>query len=112
MSMILKIIAEDVQNKAVLRLSGRIDTPNAPILEKKMHALIESGQKVVLLDMSGVDYLSSAGLRIFLSATKELKTRGGHFGLFNVQEDVMEIIKMAGFNKIIKLFDDEKQALQ
>ena len=112
MSMILKITAEDLQNKTVLRLNGRVDAPNAPILEKKIEALIAAGKKDVLLDLAGVDYLSSAGLRVFLSATKEMKSQGGHFGLFNLQDEVLEIIKMAGFDKIIKLHDNEKQALQ
>ncbi len=112
MSMILQISSEQIDDKAVLRANGRLDTPNAPLLERKIEALLKGGHVKVLLDLAGVDYMSSAGLRILLSASKQLHAAGGGFCIFNVQDDAMDIIKMAGFNKIIKIFDTESEALK
>ena len=66
----------------------------------------------LLLDFTDVDYLSSAGMRLLLSATKKLKAREGVLLLSGVGEEVMEIIKMAGFEKILAIFSSEKEALE
>ena len=65
-----------------------------------------------MLDFTRIDYLSSAGLRILLSATKKLKEKKGTLILFSLQEEVLEIIKMAGFDKILHICLNEKEALQ
>lgn len=108
----LKISLEEVEQKIILRLEGRIDASSSPLLEKKIDSLLAENRTVLLLDLQRVDYLSSAGLRLFLSATKKLKAKKGELILFSVGEEANEIIKMAGFDRILHICSNEKEALQ
>ena len=63
-------------------------------------------------DFSEIEYLSSAGLRVMISFTKILKTSGGYLVIFSVIDNVMEIIKIAGFEAVLNLLSNETEALQ
>lgn len=106
----LKIVIEETGEKRIMRIEGRIDATSAPILEQKISALMDEGHKRFLLDFSKVDYLSSAGMRVLLSATKKLKVKEGELALCSMHEEVMEIIKMAGFERILSIYRTEKEA--
>ena len=108
----LTIGLEEIEHRVILRLDGRIDAASAPILERKITGLIEEDHFHLLLDFTRVDYLSSAGMRVLLSASKRLLSKKGELVLFSLPEEVSEVIKMAGFEKIFKIFLSEKEALQ
>lgn len=112
MSIGLTISIEEHQNKKIVRLDGRIDATSTPILEKKIAPLLEKQKQLVLIDFSKVDYLSSAGMRLLLSASKKLKAHGGKCLFCSMHEDVMEIIKMAGFERILSIYSTEAEALK
>jgi anti-sigma B factor antagonist/stage II sporulation protein AA (anti-sigma F factor antagonist) len=102
---------EEVEGKNVLRIAGRIDAASAPILEKKIDEQVAQNHIRLLLDFSGVDYLSSAGMRLLLAGTKKLKAKEGILLLSGMGDDVMEIIKLAGFERILNIYGTEKEAL-
>lgn len=108
----LRIELEEIENRVILRIDGRLDAASAPILERKISSLIEEERHHLILDFSRVDYLSSAGLRVLLSATKKLKAKKGALVLFALADDVNDVIKMAGFDKILHICPSEKEALQ
>jgi anti-sigma B factor antagonist/stage II sporulation protein AA (anti-sigma F factor antagonist) len=108
----LQIDIEEIDNKIILRLDGRLDTTSAPMLEKKTNSLIEDNRNIVVLDFSRIDYLSSAGLRVILSVTKKLKAKNGALVIFSINDDVMEIIKTAGFEKVLNICGIEAEALR
>ena len=108
----LDIDLETVENKVILRLSGRIDAVTAPALEHKINTLIDENHLFLIVDFSKIDYLSSAGLRLLLSETKKLKAKKGFFVLFSINEDIAEIIKIAGFERVLNICSIEKDALQ
>ncbi len=112
MTLGLHITLEEIDQKIVLRLDGRIDAATSSILEKKMQTLIDENKVHLVLDFSDVDYLSSAGMRVLLAALKKIKAKHGTFALFSLSEDVNEIVRLAGFDKILHLFSNEKEALQ
>jgi anti-anti-sigma factor len=112
MSVSLHIDLEEIDQKVILRLDGRLDAATTPILERKINTLIGEGRHQLVLDCLRIDYLSSAGMRLLLSASKKLKTKKGSLVLFAIGEEVMEIIKLAGFDKILVVFDTEQEALQ
>ena len=113
MSTGINIQIEDDQGVSIFRLEGRMDATSAPLLEKKLKKQISSlGKTKLVLDFAKVDYLSSAGMRLLLSTTKKLKEGDGALHLCSVSEEVMEIIKMAGFERIIRIFPTEQEALQ
>jgi anti-sigma B factor antagonist/stage II sporulation protein AA (anti-sigma F factor antagonist) len=107
----LEIVVEIKDGKHVLRCSGRIDAASATVLEKKMNDLLKENDKWILLDFTNVHYLSSAGMRVLLSMTKKLKAKDGGLLIFHVNAEIMEIIKMAGFERILHIFPTEKDAL-
>ena len=108
----LGIELEELEHRVILRLEGRVDAASAPILDKKVTRLIDEDHYHLLLDFSRVDYLSSAGMRVLLSATKKLLSKKGHLLLFSLSDEVLEVIKMAGFDKILRIFSSEKEAIQ
>lgn len=107
----LTVETEVIEGKSVMHISGRIDAVTAPILEKKIEDQVSEGHNKILLDFGGVDYLSSAGMRLLLAATKKMKAKEGVLALSGVGDEVMEIIKMAGFEKILNIYSSEKDAL-
>src|SRR3989344_9094552 len=108
----LHIALEEIEHRVILRIDGRLDAASAPLLERKIASLMDEGHLHLILDFSRIDYLSSAGMRVLLSATKKLRAKKGELILFSVGEDVGEIIKMAGFDKILHICSSEKDALQ
>ncbi len=112
MSISLHIELEEIEHKIILRLDGRLDAATTPLLERKINSLFEERHYHLLLDFLHVDYLSSAGMRQLLAASKKLKSKKGALVLFSINEEVMEIIKLAGFEKILLIFESEQEAQQ
>lgn len=108
----LRIELEEIEHRVILRVDGRVDASSAPILERKINSLIEDGHTYLLLDFNRLDYLSSAGMRVLLASLKKLKSQKGDLILFGLSEEVIDVIKMAGFDKIFRIYSSEKEALQ
>jgi anti-sigma B factor antagonist len=96
---------------AVLSIAGRIDTVSAPVLEQAVNRSIENGTRKILLDFSGVSYISSGGLRVLLSAAKRLREPGDRFGLCCLPAEVQKIIRLTGFTSIFSIYQSEGEAL-
>lgn len=95
----------------VVSIDGRVDATTTPTVEKKLEGLLKIANKI-LIDASEINYLSSAGMRLFLSMTKKMQAEGKQVVFFNMTDDVMEIIKMAGFERILKIFPSKKEAVK
>ena len=95
----MNINIEKVDNSTVFKLDGRLDTATAPELEQ---AINNEGDalKNLVLDFGGINYISSAGLRVLLGAQKKMNAQGS-MELINVNEDVMDILEMTGFADIL-----------
>lgn len=87
--------------KAILALSGRLDTTTAPELEKKIMSSID-GVTDLTLDMQKLDYISSAGLRVLLAAQK-IMGKQGQMKILNANESVMEVFEVTGFSDILTI---------
>lgn len=79
-----------------LRLDGRLDTTNAPLLERKIKQWGEDITELIL-DFSALTYISSMGLRVLLQAKKELKQQGRKLTIKNMNDSVREVFEMTGF---------------
>ena len=83
----------------IIKIEGRLDTTTAPELEKAING--EGDElKSLALDFKGVDYISSAGLRVLLTAQKKMNAQG-YMELINVGETVMDVFEMTGFADIL-----------
>ena len=87
--------------RLILKIEGRLDTTSAPELEKTINNEGDSLKNLVL-DFNCVDYISSAGLRVLLTAQKKMNVQG-HMELINVSEAVMDIFEMTGFADILEI---------
>ena len=97
----LEINKTTEQNKALFELTGRLDTSTAPQLEQELKASLD-GITELTLDLKGLDYISSAGLRVLLSAKKEMNKQGA-MAVRNANETVMEIFDITGFSDILTI---------
>lgn len=95
----------------ILRFSGRLDAMTTPDLEKQVYQFIERGQHKLLLDFSGVDYISSAGMRMLLATTKKLQSLSGQMILCSTTANVMDVFKLAGFDHVLKISPSENEGL-
>ncbi|MBS0585797.1 MAG: STAS domain-containing protein [Verrucomicrobia bacterium] len=105
------ITKEEREGKVIVRSEGRLDAMTVSQLENFLNDLVERKMYEIALDFGKIEYLSSAGMRLLLSMSKRLKKSNGHLMLFAIQDDVMEIIRMAGFEQILSIYPDERQAI-
>ncbi len=88
-------------DKFELKVEGRLDTTTAPELDEEIKAAIDDVKELVF-DFSDLDYISSAGLRVLLSAQK-IMNKQGEMKVTNVNETIMEIFEVTGFSDILTI---------
>ncbi len=95
---------------AVLGLTGRLDATTANQLQASIEKTRESGSTHVLLNFKNLEYISSAGLGVLLSAAKDLQYHGGDLLLCELRDNVRKVFEVSGFTRIFYLYPTEKQA--
>ena len=88
-------------NEITLKVIGRLDTTTAPALETTVAETVAACEHLVL-DFAGLEYISSAGLRVILKAQKSMAAKGG-MKLLHVNETIMEIFEITGFSDILTI---------
>ena len=88
-------------NSLTLRLCGRLDTAHAPQLDAIVDSALD-GVRALILDFEGVEYISSAGLRVILKAQKRMNPSGS-MKLVHVNDAVMEVLDITGFADILNI---------
>ena len=89
-------------NELTVALEGRLDTTTAPELEQELKASLND-VTTLTMDFSGLDYISSAGLRMLLSTHKAMMSRGGTMKVTHVNEMVQEVFEVTGFSDILTI---------
>lgn len=89
------------KKEVIIVVAGRLDTNTAPTLEKVVNEDASDAEGIII-DMGELEYISSAGLRVLLTAHKKM-LKAGFLRLINVQEGVMEVLKMTGFARIMDI---------
>lgn len=97
----MKIKKIENGNTLTVSLEGRLDTGTAPDLEKELSGSLDQVEELYL-DFKGLDYVSSAGLRVLL-ATQKVMNRQGKMVLQNVNDNIMEVFEMTGFVDILTI---------
>ncbi len=95
----------------VVKVAGRVDSNSAPDLEKNLQQLWESGRNQIVLDLEDVDYLSSAGLRVMVTALKTVKRNNGDLRLACPSSRVSEVLQLAGLNSIFEVYPTQVDAV-
>ena len=109
--MAIDIQQEDVDGTRVLALSGRLDTETSADVELTLQDLMNAGERNFLIDMSGIGYVSSAGLRVLLATAKQLEGGKGSLRLCSLNASVKQVFDVAGFSKLFSIFANRDVAL-
>jgi anti-anti-sigma factor len=108
----MNVKVESSKEYTVVSVEGRIDSTNAGEFEKPMMKVIEGGCSKLILDCSGLNYISSSGLRVFLIVLKKMMATKGQFSLCNLQPGIKEIFDISGFSNIFTVLPDKEAAVK
>ncbi len=108
MSIEIRLANED--EVPIVTLTGRLDGFGAQQLETGLKEIVRDDTRSVIFNLAGVDYLSSAGIRVLLGLKKRLKLRDGTLALINVQEFPKSVLEMAGFQKVLDVYPSLQEA--
>jgi len=108
----MEIIEKENRNIHIFTLAGRLDSNTAPGFEERIIQAIGNTSKHLIVDFEKVDYISSAGLRVILKATKDLKRVEGKIVLCAMQDYVREVFEISGFDALLPIVPKIEDALQ
>lgn len=108
----MKITTQSNGDQVLIQVEGRIDTTNYTEFENAVNGVFKGQIKQLYLDCRGLSYISSSGLRVFLTIQKKVMSIGGKFKLFGMQPAIQEIFDISGFSSIFAIFPDKEAAVQ
>jgi anti-anti-sigma factor len=94
----------------VMAVNGRIDALAAKAFETTVLTPVQTGEAALLLDLGGLTYISSAGLRVILLAAKQQKAKDAKFALCNLRDEVRDVFEISGFAKILDIHPSREAA--
>lgn len=104
-------IVESEDSVLLLRAWGHINTQSAAPFEAKAFRTIDQSDSDVVIEASGVTYLSTAGLRVFIRLWKQLKDKGHALYICNLKPYINQIFELLGFDRVIDIHSDVESAL-
>lgn len=97
---------------AKVKIEGYLDSSTFPQLQEYLTSLVNEGQVRLLLDLSDLDYISSAGLGVLMGMLREVRDKGGDLKIVNMTEKIERVFNLLGFSRILRLYTDEEKAIQ
>ncbi|MFZ5453607.1 MAG: STAS domain-containing protein [Thermodesulfobacteriota bacterium] len=107
----MQIFSRKEHDNLVLEIKGRLDALTSSKLEGECQRVIDQGEKALILDLGGVDYISSAGLRTILILARKLNSLEGEMRFCGLRGMVKEVFSISGFNSIFPVFPSVTEAL-
>lgn len=108
--MSLKI--EDMGKAKVVSLSGKMDVGLSMTVETELEELVDSGTINLILEISGIEYLSSSGIRVFIAIMRKVKERNGKIVLAQVPDTIKKILKTVDLEDLFEVYDSVGKALE
>ena len=96
---------------SVMKVKGRVDSESAPELDDALTKLLQDHRNKIVLDLQGVDYMSSAGLRAVVRAYQAAKRSGGDLRLASVSTPVEVILRTVGMMQMLQMYPTEQEAM-
>ena len=106
----LAIETDVTQEIALVKLKGRVDSDTAPELDSSLEKLLSDSRNKIVLDLQGMDYMSSAGLRSLVKALKSAKGAGGDVHLAAASKDFEGVLLTVGMMQMFKMFSTSEEA--
>jgi anti-sigma B factor antagonist len=107
----VEIEVKSLKKVEVVKLSGKIDSSNASDFDNTLKDLLSNGRRNLVLDMSNLEYMSSAGLRAIVAALKSARSRGGDVVVAEPSERMVDTLKLVGFQSLFKQYDNVLDAV-
>lgn len=107
----LTVPSVEQEDAVVLCPTGRVDGTNVTILQGALREQVEADRTKVVFDLVELNYISSAGLRVFLMAARDLQAKGGKAAFCNLSEQIRQVFEITGFDKILAVHDSREDAL-
>lgn len=107
----LSIVTAHTQAVSVMKVQGRVDSDSAPELDEALGKLLQEGRNRIVLDLKGVDYISSAGLRAIVKAYQAATKSGGDLRLASVSNPVEVILRTVGMMQMLKMYPTDQEAV-
>jgi anti-sigma B factor antagonist len=104
--------ARDSNDVTILKVSGYLDTTTASELEAALYGLLKKDRCKIVVELSGVSYISSAGWGIFIGEIKEIRNRGGDLKLAGMTGDVFEVFQLLEFHTILESYASADEAIE
>jgi anti-sigma B factor antagonist len=108
----MDIISKKDNDKMVVSVKGKMDAVTAPEFEKKMKEWISQSICRFVIDLSALEYISSAGLRSILITARELKNCKGKMVISSINGAVKNVFEISGFTTLFEVFDSVENALK
>ena len=107
----MQITTREMKRAVVMTVSGRVDSASAPDMEKTLQTLIDQNHHYIVAELTGVEYMSSAGLRALVSGLKGAKRGGGDLVIAQPSERVREVLDLAGLTSVFTVYGDTVEAV-
>ena len=104
------ISRSDFNNVTALHLSGFLDAHTVPVFEDAIQNLVKENIFNIIVNMQNLDYISSAGLGVFMGFIEEIREKGGDIKLSNLSTKVFKVFDLLGFPALFEIFEDENLA--
>lgn len=108
----MELASRKERGAVVIAVKGRINAVTAPDLENQISELMGGEDKFLIVNLSDLEYISSAGLRVILATAKKLKSEQGDIMIVGLQGTVKEVFELSGLYSIFKIFDTEEKAFE
>jgi anti-sigma B factor antagonist len=99
----MEINIQEENGGYVAYFEGRLDTPAAIKAQQDITPLMANANKTITLDCTGLEYISSSGLRLFLSLRKETAAKGGKVIVKNINDEIKKVFMMTGFFNLFEI---------
>jgi len=107
----LSIETDNRQSVSVVKAKGRVDSETAPELDDALTKLLQENRNQIVLNLQGVDYISSAGLRAVVKAHQAAKKSGGDVRLASISTSVEVILRTVGMMQMLQMYPTEQEAM-
>lgn len=107
----LSIETDTRQSVSLMKVKGRVDSETAPELDDALAKLLQDNRNKIVLDLEGVDYMSSAGLRAMVKAYQTAKKSGGDVRLASVSTPVEIILRTVGMMQMLQMYPSNQEAM-
>ena len=105
-----EVLREDKSEISILRIKGFLDAHTAPKFEQAIQDLVNESQNNIIVSMSELNYISSAGLGVFMGFIEEIREKDGDIKLSNMSDKVYKVFDLLGFPALYQIFKEESEA--